>query len=362
VIKGSARFVGPKELEVTDGDGTVTLLEGERIIIATGSLSAPLPEPGMDSPRVITSDEALELDYVPKKMLIYGGGVIAVEFAGIFASFGTDVTMVKYRPRLIRSLDEEVSKRLSVYLRKKKIKVDIGVKIKEVIETEDGLKVMAETENGPKEYDCELLLGATGRIPNTKGLNLEAAGVAFSDKGITVDSGYQTSVPGVYAIGDVKGGQMLAHIASEEGKLCVEHIFAGNGSPLNYDAIPSCVFSFPEVATVGMTEEQAMEQNPDFLVGKALFAANGKAVTLNEPDGFIKIVADQATHVILGVHIIGPHASDLIPEGTLAVQRRMTLEEIGEAVHPHPTLSEAFWEAVMDAKGAAIHGLPRPKK
>ena len=376
VIKGSARFVGPKELEVTDGDGTVSLLEGERIIIATGSLSAPLPEPGMDSPRVITSDEALELDYVPKRMLIYGGGVIAVEFAGIFASFGTDVTMVKYRPRLIRSLDEEVSKRLSVYLRKKKIKVDIGVKIKEVIETEDGLKVMAETDNGPKEYECELLLGATGRIPNTKGLNLEAAGVAFGDKGITVDSGYQTSVPGVYAIGDVKGGQMLAHIASEEGKLCVENIFAGNiaqvtgqpgqssqaSHPLNYDAIPSCVFSFPEVATVGMTEEQAMEQNPDYLVGKALFAANGKAVTLNEPDGFIKIVADQASHVILGVHIIGPHASDLIPEGTLAVQRRMTLEEIGEAVHPHPTLSEAFWEAVMDAKGAAIHGLPRPKK
>jgi dihydrolipoamide dehydrogenase len=362
VIKGSARFVGPRNLEVTDRDGTVTLLDGEKVIIATGSLSAPLPEPGMDSPRVITSDEALELDYVPKKMLIYGGGVIAVEFAGIFASFGTDVTMVKYRPRLIRSLDEEVSKRLSVYLRKKKIKVDIGVKIKEVIETEDGLKVMAETDSGTKEYDCDLLLGATGRIPNTEGLNLEAAGVAFSDKGIAVDSCYQTSVPGVYAIGDVKGGQMLAHIASEEGKLCVENIFAGNGNHLNYNAIPSCVFSFPEVATVGMTEEQAKEQNPDYLVGKALFAANGKAVTLNETDGFIKIVADRNTHVILGVHIIGPHASDLILEGTLAVQRRLTLEEIGEAVHPHPTLSEAFWEAVMDAKGGAIHGLPRPKK
>jgi len=362
VINGSARFVGAKKLEVTGSDGTQTIMEAERIIIATGSLSAPLPEPGMNSCRVITSDEALELDYVPKRMLIYGGGVIAVEFAGIFSSFGTDVTMVKYRPRLIRSLDEEVSKRLSVYLRKKKIKVDIGVKIKEVVETADGLKVMAETDSGSKEYECDLLLGATGRIPNTEGLNLEAVGIAYSDKGIAVNGCYQTSVPDIYAIGDVTGGQMLAHIASEEGKICVENIFTDNGKPLNYDAIPSCVFSFPEVAVVGMTEEQAKEQNPDYLVGKALFAANGKAVTLNETDGFIKIVADQSTHVILGVHIIGPHASDLIPEGTLAVQRRMTLEDIGEAVHAHPTLSEAFWEAAMDAKGAAIHGLPRPKK
>jgi len=362
VINGSARFVGAKKLEVTGSDGTQTIMEAERIIIATGSLSAPLPEPGMNSCRVITSDEALELDYVPKRMLIYGGGVIAVEFAGIFASFGTDVTMVKYRPRLIRSLDEEVSKRLSVYLRKKKIKVDIGVKIKEVVEAADGLKVMAETDSGSKEYECDLLLGATGRIPNTEGLNLEAVGIAYSDKGIAVNGCYQTSVPDIYAIGDVTGGQMLAHIASEEGKICVENIFTDNGKPLNYDAIPSCVFSFPEVAVVGMTEEQAKEQNPDYLVGKALFAANGKAVTLNETDGFIKIVADQSTHVILGVHIIGPHASDLIPEGTLAVQRRMTLEDIGEAVHAHPTLSEAFWEAAMDAKGAAIHGLPRPKK
>jgi dihydrolipoamide dehydrogenase len=366
VVKGSARFVGPRELEVTGGDGTQTIMEAERIIIATGSLSAPLPEPGMDSPRVITSDEALELDYVPKRMLIYGGGVIAVEFAGIFASFGTEVTMVKYRPRLIRSLDEEVSKRLGVYLRKKKIKVDIGVKIKEVIETEDGLKVMAETDSGPKEYECELLLCATGRVPNIDGLNLEAAEVEYAEKGIKVDEQYRTSTNGVYAIGDVTGGQMLAHIASEEGKVCVENMYLNESGTtpmkVNYDAIPSCVFSFPEVATVGMTEEEAKEKNPDYLVGKALFAANGKAVTLAETDGFIKIVADKHTHMILGVHIIGPHASDLILEGILAVDKRMTIEEIGEAVHPHPTLSEAFWEAVMDAKGLAIHALPRPQK
>ena len=369
VIRGTAKFVGPKLLEVTDPSGATAQIEGDRILIATGSKSAPLTEPGMDSPKVITSDEALELDYVPKRMLIYGGGVIGVEFAGIFASFGSDVTIIKYRPRLIRSLDEEVSKRLSVYLRKKKIKFDIGIKIKEVVETEDGLTVITETENGIKEYQCDLLLGATGRIPNTAGLNLEATGVAYNEKGITVDEHYKTSAEGVYAIGDVTGGQMLAHIASEEGKVCVENIYTGesgdfdvDSAKVDYNAIPSCVFAFPEVATVGMTEEEAKEKNPDYLVGKALFAANGKAVTLAETDGFIKIIADKATHVILGVHIIGPHASDLLPEGTLAVAKHLTIEEIGDVVHAHPTLSEAFWEAVMDAKGLAIHSLPRPSK
>jgi len=366
VICGTAKFVGPKSLEVKDNAGTITQIEADRIIIATGSKSAPLTEPGMDSQKVITSDEALELSYVPKRMLVYGGGVIGVEFAGIFATFGSDVTIIKYRPRLIRSLDEEVSKRLSVYLRKKKIKVDIGVKIKEVVETEDGLTVVTETEGGIKEYKCDLLLAATGRIPNVDGLNLEATDVAYTEKGITVDENYQTSAKGIYAIGDVTGGQMLAHIASEEGKVCVENMYnkdhTKEPNKVNYAAIPSCIFSFPEVATVGLTEEEAKEKNSDYLVGKALFAANGKAVTLAETDGFIKIVADKKTHVILGVHIIGPHASDLIPEGILAVGKGMTIEEVGEAIHPHPTLSEAFWEAVMDAKGLAIHALPRPQK
>lgn len=378
VLRGTAKFVGSKNLELTGDNGIITQIEAERIIIATGSKTAPLTEPGMDSKKVITSDEALELSYVPKRMLIYGGGVIGVEFAGIFASFGSDVTIIKYRPRLIRSLDEEVSKRLSVYLRKKKIKVDIGVKIKEVIETDNGLTVVTETESGIKEYDCDLLLNATGRIPNIDGLNLESVGIATTDKGIMVDHNHQTSAEGIYAIGDVTGGQMLAHIASEEGKVCVENLYAnyfatvqGNNKAdneaeasvrVNYAAIPSCIFSFPEVATVGMTEEEAKEKNPDYLIGKALFAANGKAVTLAETDGFIKIIADKNTHIILGVHIIGPHASDLITEGILAVDKRLTIEEIGEAVHPHPTLSEAFWEAVMDAKGLAIHAMPRPQK
>jgi dihydrolipoamide dehydrogenase len=362
VIRGIAKFAGPKLLEVEDGYGNMIRIEADRVIIATGSRPAPMTEPGMDSKRVITSDEALQLNDVPKRMLIYGGGIIGVEFAGIFASFGSDVTIIKYRPRLIRSLDEELSKRLNIYLRKKKIKVDVGVKIEKVVEAEDGLLVVCETDSGPREYKCDMLLSAIGRIPNMEGLNLDLAGISYDDKGILVDEFYQTSSKDIFAIGDVIGGQMLAHVASEEGKVCVENLYSDlfhkEHRKVNYHAIPSCVFSFPEVATVGMTEEEAKEENPDYLVGKSLFAANGKAVTLAETDGFIKVIADQATHVILGVHIIGPHASDLITEGTLAVRQGQTIEEISALIHPHPTLCEAFWEAVMDAKGLAIHSLP----
>jgi len=357
IIKGEARFLDSNTLEVVSEEGETTTEKADRIIIATGSFPSIMPEPGMDLARVISSDEALDLDYVPKKMVVYGGGVVGVEFACIFASYGTEVTIIKYRPRLIRSLDEDLSKRLAFFFRKKKIQFDTGVKIKEVVEADDGIRIITDTDKGIKEYACDLLLNAAGRSPNIAGLNLEAAGVVFDAKGIKVNDNYETSTPGIYAIGDVIGGQMLAHVASEEGKVCVEKM-SGNSASVNYHAVPSCVFSFPEVATVGMTEEQAKERNVDYLVGKSIFAANGKAMTLGETDGFIKIIADRATHRILGVHIIGPHASDLIPEGTLAVQQGLTIEQIGETIHAHPTLAEAFWEAVMDAKREAIHILP----
>ncbi len=357
IIKGEARFLDSNTLEVVSAEGEATVIRAHRIIIATGSTPSVMPEPGMNSTKVITSDEALDLDHVPKRMVIYGGGVVGVEFACIFASFGTEVTIIKYRPRLIRSLDEDLSKRLAFFFRKKKIQVDIGVKIKEVIEVDDGLKIITETDKGIREYSCDLLLNAAGRTPNIAELNLEAAGVVHDTRGIKVNDNYETSTPGIYAIGDVIGGQLLAHVASEEGKVCVEKM-NGNNASVNYDAVPSCVFSFPEIATVGMTEEQAKEKNPDYLVGKSIFAANGKAITSGETDGFIKVIADRSTHRILGVHIIGPHASDLIPEGILAIQQGLTIEQIGETIHAHPTLAEAFWEAVMDAKREAIHILP----
>lgn len=357
IIRGEARFLNSNTLEIVTEEGETTIREAGRIIIATGSIPSLMPEPGMDLPRVISSDEALNLNYVPKKMVVYGGGVVGVEFACIFASFGAEVTIIKYRPRLIRSLDEELSKRLAFFFRKNKIQFDTGVKIKEVVEADEGIKIITDTDKGIREYSCDLLLNAAGRSPNIAGLNLEAAGVDYDAKGIKVNENYETRTRGIYAIGDVIGGQMLAHVASEEGKICVEKM-NGSSASANYHAVPSCVFSFPEVATVGLTEEEAKEKEIDYLVGKSIFAANGKAMTLGETDGFIKIIADRPTHRILGVHIIGPHASDLIPQGTLAIQQGLTIEQIGETIHAHPTLAEAFWEAVMDAKREAIHILP----
>lgn len=358
IIKGEARFTDLKTIEVVSPEGDIISMKSENIILATGSIPSQMTGLVMNSTKVLSSDSALDLEYVPKKMVICGGGVVGVEFAGIFASYGTEVTIIESLPRMIQSLDQELSKRLNLFLKKKKIKVDTRTKLKEVVESEDGIKIITETDQGIKEYLCDILLLAAGRSPNIGNLNLEATGVAYDAKGIKVDKNYNTSVKGIYAIGDVIGGQMLAHIASEEGKVCVENIF-GCDTAVDYDIVPSCVFSFPEVATVGMTEEEAVEKGQEYLVGKSVFTANGKAMSMGEKDGFVKVIADSATHRILGVHIIGPHASDLIQEGTLAIKQRVTIEQIAETIHAHPTLAEAFWEAVMDAKGEAIHSLPR---
>ncbi len=357
VIKGEARFTDPKTLEVVSAEADITSIKADNIIIATGSVPSGIRVSGMDSLKVISSEEALSLNAVPKSMVICGGGVIGIEFAGIFASFGTEVTVIECAPKILQGLDEEVSKRLGIFLKKKRVKLDTGTKIIEIKEKEEGLQIIAETEHGNKEYFCELLLMAAGRTPDIDGLNLEAAGVAHDKKGIKVNNDYETSVEGIYAIGDVIGGQMLAHVASEEGKACVDGIY-GYDAAVDYGIVPSCIFSFPEAASVGMTEEKAKEKGVGYLTGKFVFAANGKAMTMGETEGFIKIIADKTTHRILGVHIIGPHASDLISEGVLAIKNKLTIEQIGETIHAHPTLSEAFCEAVMDASGQAIHNLP----
>ncbi len=358
VIKGHAMLKGNKNVEVKCADGTVTTLSSDKIIIAAGSYSTKLPVPGVDLEGVMTSDEVLELDYIPKTMVVVGGGVVGVEFAGIFASLGTEVTIIEFLPRLMYRLDEEMSKRLTMYLKKKGIKVVTGVAVKEIQTNENGLKIIAGNDKGTSEYNCENILLSAGRSPFTNNLNLEAENIEYDRKGIKVDEKYQTSAEGIYAIGDVIGGQMLAHVASEEGRVCVEKMY-GHNSEVNYDCIPSCIFSFPEVGAVGMTEEEAKEKNIDYIVGKSMFGANGKALTIGEGDGIIKVMAHSETHKILGVHIIGPHASDLIHEGVLAIQNDLTVEKIMESMHAHPTLSEAFYEAVCGTIGEAIHSVPR---
>lgn len=359
VIKGKASFKGSKLLEVVTEEGTEEIT-AKNIIIATGSSSSSVPVPGIDLPNVITSDEILDFESVPKNLAILGGGVVGVEFAGIYASLGAQVTIIEFLPKILYRLDDELSKKLSVYLKKQGIKVITGSALKEVQKTDEGLKLIAGNDKGTTEVTCDYLLSAAGRKPNMDGLNLEAAGIEHDRKGINVDGNYKTSAEGVYAVGDVIGGTMLAHIASEEGKVCVENIY-GHNSKVNYNAVPSCVFTFPEAASVGMTEDEAKEAGIEYIVGKSMFGANGKALSMGEGEGFVKVMAEKESHKLIGVHIMGPHASDIVHDGSLAIQNKLTIENIKESVFAHPTLSEVFYEAVCGCIGEAIHTMPKKK-
>lgn len=358
VIYGKANFVDKNMIEYTTNEGIKNTITANKIIIATGSSVQKLPIEGMDLPNVITSNEALNLDYVPNDIVIIGGGVIGIEFAGIFSSFGANVTVVEYAPRILPMLDEEMVKRLTMYLKKKGIKINAVVGVKKVEQLDDKLKIIADNKGNNVEYTADLVLVATGRTINTDGLGLENINIEYDRKGIKVNEFFETSVKNVYAIGDVIGGQMLAHVASDEGKVVVENMYGINSS-INYDCVPACVFTFPELSSVGLTEEEAKKREIDYSVGKFNFAANCKAQTISEGDGLVKVLADNTNNKIIGVHILGPNASDLIHEGSLAIENGLTIEDIRKTIHAHPTLSEAFQEASLATLGEAIHALPR---
>lgn len=359
VIKGQASFKSNKVIEVVTESGKRELT-AKNIIIATGSSTSSVPVPGIELPGVITSDEILNLQEIPKSLAILGGGVVGVEFGGIFASLGTQVTIIEFLPKILYRLDDELSKKLTVYLKKQGIKIITGSALKEVQALDEGLKLITGNEKGTQEITCDYLLSAAGRKPNVEGLCLDKTDIEYDKKGIKVDSNYKTTVDGIYAIGDVIGGIMLAHVASEEGKVCVENIY-GHSSKVNYNAIPSCVFTFPEAASVGMTEDEAKESNVEYITGKSMFGANGKALTMGEGEGFVKVLAEKTSHRIIGVHLMGPHASDIVHDGSLAIQNEMTVEDIKESVFAHPTLSEVFYEAVCGCIGEAIHSMPKKK-
>ncbi len=359
VVRGRASFKGAKTLNVITAEGAEEIT-ATNIIIATGSSPSEVPVPGIEDHRVVTSDELLNFEHVPKSLAILGGGVVGVEFAGIFASLGTEVTIIEFLPKILYRLDDELSKKLTVYLKKQGIKILTGSMLKEVQSSEDGLKITVENGKGPEEIYSDYLLAAAGRKPNTQGLDLEVSEIEYDKKGIKVDANYETSVKGVYVIGDAIGGVMLAHAASEEGKVCVENIY-GHSSEVAYGAIPSCEFTFPEAASVGMTEEEAKEKNVEYIIGKSMFGANGKALTMAEGEGFVKVMAEKESHKIIGVHIMGPHASDIVHQGSMAIHCGLTVEDIKESVFAHPTLSEVFYEAVCGCIGEAIHSMPRKK-
>jgi dihydrolipoamide dehydrogenase len=352
-IHGFGRLVGRGEVEVEDADGGKTVYKTKNLLVATGSVPRDLPVAPADGERVLNSDHLLELDRVPASLAVLGAGAVGTEFASAFRSFGSEVTLIEMLPRLLPLEDEEVSAELAKAFRRKGITSWTDTELTGVEPTESGVRLAFE---GREALEAEMLLVAVGRRPLTEGIGLEQVGVRLDRGYIEVDDHMRTGVEGVYAIGDaVKQGPWLAHKASAEGILAVEHIAGRPVAPIDYGRVPSVVFCDPEVGSVGMTEAAAREAGYDVEVGKFPFSASGKAKVEGKTRGFVKIVREKRYDEVLGVHIIGAHATDLIAEACVALQLESTTEELFRTIHAHPTMAEAVAEAAHAAHGAAIH-------
>ena len=361
LIEGKASFENANTLKVSLKNGEEKTVAADYIIIATGSSAQMTETKGVDLEGVITSDELLELDEIPETLIVVGGGVIGLEFASIYKELGSNVILLA--SRILKDGDKEIAKRLTPTLKKQGIEVYVDIRAKEIIKENDKLKVIAKYKEKDEEITVEgnYVLIASGRAPNVEGLGLDKVGIEYSPKGIKVDENFETTVPYVYAIGDVNSrGIQLAHVASAQGEYVVERIL-GENPDINLDVYPSCVFTMTEVAQVGFTEEKLKEMGKEYKVSKFMFSANGKAVTLGEAEGIVKIIASP-DDTILGVHILGPHANDLIHEGALAIANKLDAKAITRTIHAHPTLSEAFSEATLGLDEKAIHIVPKRKK
>jgi dihydrolipoamide dehydrogenase len=352
-LHGIGRITGPHEVEVEGPDGKQTY-GAKFIMIATGSVPRDVPIAPTDGERILNSDHVLELKKVPATLAVLGAGAVGTEFASIYTSFGTKVTLIEMLPRILPIEDEEVSAELQKALRKRGIEVMTGTKLLSAEKTDAG--VVLRLEGGKKDtVEAEMLLVAIGRKPVTENLGLEALGIELERGYVKVNAQMQTAVPHIYAIGDVINTPWLAHVASAEGILAAEHMAGQTVKPINYDRVPSCTYCDPEVGSVGLTEAKARERGYDVQVGKFPFSALGKARILGKTAGFVKIVRDKKYDEILGVHILGVQATDLIAEACVALQLESTDEELMHTMHAHPTLSEAVMEAAHAAHGAAIH-------
>ncbi len=360
-IKGTARLTGGLAVEVTLHDGgTQPLAATKEIIVATGSAARSVPGIEVDRKKIIFSDEAIHLGAVPKSIAIMGSGAVGVEFASIFKSYGSDVTVIELLPRLVPGEDEAVSAELERSFKKKTVKVMTGAKVTSAKSGAKGVDIDVQGADGKtQKLNFELLLVATGRGPVTEGLGAEKLGIKMDRGYIVVDPLFKTSVPGISAIGDVitMGGPhyQLAHVSSMEGILLAERIAGHTVQPINYDHVPRCTYTEPEIGSVGLTEAQARAQGHDVRVGSFPFRALARARMAGETDGFVKIVAEKKYDEILGVHIIGPRATELVAEAVMALRMEVTVEELIKTIHAHPTMSEAVGEASHAAHGAAIH-------
>lgn len=346
---GHGSFVNKNTIRITAADGTATEITAKNTIIATGSKPASLPGITIDKKRIITSTEALELQEIPKHLIIIGGGVIGLELGSVYARIGSKVSVVEFLPNIIASMDGTLGKELEKVLKKSGIEFYLGHKVTGVSTKGKTVTVAAEGAKGPITLEGDYCLVAVGRKPYTDNLGLENAGVKLDERGrINVNDHLETGVDGIYAIGDVIKGAMLAHKAEEEGVYVAERI-AGQKPHINYNLIPGVVYTWPEVAGVGFTEEQLKKDGRKYKTGSFPFKASGRARASMDTDGLIKVLADETTDEILGVHMIGPRAADMIGEAVVAMEFRASAEDIGRMSHAHPTYSESFKDACLDA-------------
>ncbi len=356
VIQGFGKLLTEQhKIEVTTQEGIKNIYEAKNIIIATGARARELPQMPIDGKKIIGYRQAMTLETLPKSMIVVGSGAIGTEFAFFYNSMGTDVTLVEYFPDIVPLGDADISAQLARSFRKAKIKLMTESEVMHVETSVNGVKATIKTKKGEEIIEADILLSAVGIKTNIENIGLEEAGIMTDRDKILVNPYYETNVKGYFAIGDVVPGQALAHVASAEGILSVEHIAGLEVHPIDYDNIPACTYSQPEIASVGMTEKQCTEKGLEIKIGKFPFTASGKAKAAGTPDGFVKVIFDAKYGELLGCHMIGANVTEMIAEAVLARKMEVTGREILKTIHPHPTMSEAFMEAVAAAYDEVIH-------
>jgi dihydrolipoamide dehydrogenase len=357
VFEGTGRLEGPKRVAVASPTGTTQVLEASNVLLAAGSEAKGLPGIEPDGERILTSDHALELGRIPRSLIILGAGAVGAEFASIFSGFGTQVTLAEILPRIVPAEDEEVSKELERCFRKRGILTRMSAKVQKAVPAAKGVEVQVTSGEGGKSemLTAELLLLGVGRSPKSSGLGLEKTRVVVEKGYVRTDDLYRTAEPGIWAVGDLVGRAPLAHVASHEAVIAVEAIAGGKPHPLDYDQVPWCTYSEPEVARIGLTESEAKRRGIEVRSGKFPFGPLGRALILGETEGFVKVVSEARYGEVLGVHIVGPRATELIGEAAALLRCEATTEEMIATIHAHPTLSEAVGEAALDALGRALN-------
>lgn len=372
LFKGVQHLMKKGKIDVYDGKGSILqskdvlvelnnqeeeiILSPRNILIATGSRPRTLRGLEVDEKYVMTSDEALKMETLPNSIIIVGGGVIGIEWASMLVDFGLQVTVLEYADRILPTEDQDVSKEIQRLMKKKGVKIVTSAKVlPETLEKGEGVSIKAEHKGKETPFSADKLLVSVGRLPNTEGIGLENTTIDLDRDFIKTNEFYQTNEPNIYAIGDVIGGLQLAHVASHEGMIAIEHMAGENPAPLDSTLVSKCVYSSPEVASVGLTEGEAKEKGYQVKTGKFSFRAIGKALVFGESDGFVKLVVEEGTNKLLGAHMVGPHVTDMITEIGLARVLNATAMDIAHTIHPHPTLAEAIGEAALAVDGKAIH-------